>query len=1128
MTDITTWLESHGLGKYAPAFVAQDVSVDLLPDLLDADLRELGVASLGDRKRLQKAGAALVAVAPATAPAQARATATAAATPAGGGDAQAPVRLHAGVAEEGERRHATVMFSDLTGYTALNEAFDPEEVEQIMSRIKLAAVAVIERHGGRVNQFVGDEVMAMFGVPIARRDDARRAVRAALELHAAVDAIASGLQARLGRQLSMHTGVHTGLVIARRSDSRSGDYTLTGDTVNTAARLRGLAQPGEVVVSPQTWQQIADHFEVVAGVAVEVKGKERPLLPYRILGTRTGGQVGSRPLVGRAEEMQQFETLVQACMDRQRGRLIFVRGDPGLGKSRLVAEFVDCARERGMDCHATTILDFGARTGHDAIRVLVQDWLGLAADADEGGRAAAITQGMASGGDGADLQPYLYELLDVTPPADVRGLLSAVDASVRRNSTLDALAWLLRSQMALAPTLLLIEDIHWADPWTLAQLVPMLNQTASGPVLVILTTRFAGDPSMGEWRTALHGLPVTSMDLQPLAADEALRLAAGAASISDALLRSCVERAEGNPLFLEQLLLNAGDESANKLPGSIQALIQARMDRLEAQDKSALQAAAVWGQRAPLSVIRHLVGDPAYDARPLVDQFLLRPHGDDMVFSHALIRDGAYGSMLNVRRRQLHQQAGQWVLPHDVLLAAEHFERAEDPRAASAYLQASCAQSGQYHTTEALALVDRALKLPDLADQGYALSLARARLLLAIGHASAAIEVSGQAIALARSDAERALVLIAMASGMRLLDRITDGLELLQEAEPLAVQAGLILDLSRLHELRGNLLFAMGRSPECQLEHQKALEFARQAGSAEAECAALGGLGDASYALAKVQTGARLIQQCVDMASAQGFLKVEIAYLPMVSWSAYYMLDLKRAMEVSRRAIEQASRMHNPRAELMARGQLVMVDGCIRGNYREAMGHVERSLELTKTMGGPRFESMIWFFHALLVLRSGDHASASGHLETAFGIARRIERGLDFVGAQLYGAQAIIATTAQERSLALANGERVMATNALSHNRFTFYDFAIQASLAGSEWNNVQRYCNALENFVAAEPFPWADFIVARGRVLMRHGQGERSAALREQLQTLHDLAAAREMNFYLHDLAAALVALPG
>lgn len=1118
MTDIKTWLDAHGMGKYAAQFEAQDIAVDLLPDLLDADLRELGVASLGDRKRLLKLAAGAAQPAP-------RPPDTVSSRQSG---APTPVAGPAGVGEEGERRHATVMFSDLTGYTALNEAFDPEEVEQVMSRIKREASNIIESHGGRVNQFVGDEVMALFGVPVARRDDARHAVQAALELHATVDAIAEGLAERLGRRLSMHTGVHTGLVIARRSDTRSGDYTLTGDTVNTAARLRGLAGPGELVVSPQTWQQVADFFDALPGTAVEVKGKERPLLPYRILHERAVPYGGSRPLMGRSDEMQQFGILLQACVERRRGRVVLVRGDPGLGKSRLVAEFVDNAREQGLACHVTTIQDFGARTGHDAIRVLVQDWMGLASDADEASRAAAIALQFGAGTDAAPHRPFLYELLDVAPPSEARALLSAVDAAVRRRATLDAMAYLLRAELEQGPTLLLIEDIQWADAWTLQQLEPLLALAVDAPLLAILTTRFAGDPSVGQWRTALHGLPLTSMDLQPLAPDDAMRLAAGAASISEALLRSCVERAEGNPLFLEQLLLNAGDESANHLPGSIQSLVQARMDRLESADKNALQAAAVWGQRAPLSVVRHLVGDPHYDAHRLALQFLVRLQGDEVSFSHALIRDGAYGSMLHARRRQLHRATAEWVLDQDVALAAEHFERAEDVRAASAYLQASEQQARQYHYTEALALLERALALPDVGEVRFGLSLARARLLLAIGHAVASIAAAGAAIDAARSDGDRAMGLIAMASGMRIVDRITEGLELLQQAQPLAEQAGLVLDLSHLHELRGNLLFTQGRPDDCRQAHEKALALAREAGSAEAECAALGGLGDACYSRGQVVSGARLIQQCVDMARDQGFLKVEMAYLPMVSWSSYYMLELPQALATSERTIDLASRVHNPRAEMMARAQVVMIDGCIRGNHRPAMVHVDRALELTQMMGSRRFEAITWFFRALLVMRGGDPGLARAHLATAFNMIDAGERGLGFLGAQLYGLQALLAEDADAMRCALASGEALLAEGALSHNQFVFYDFAIQACLNAVRRDEALRYCAALDAYTTAEPFPWVNFIVARGRALTRHGQGGRSAELLSELSRLSRLAADRQLHYYRAAIEHALAQYGG
>jgi hypothetical protein len=272
-----------------------------------------------------------------------------------------------------------------------------------------------------------------------------------------------------------------------------------------------------------------------------------------------------------------------------------------------------------------------------------------------------------------------------------------------------------------------------------------------------------------------------------------------------------------------------------------------------------------------------------------------------------------------------------------------------------------------------------------------------------------------------------------------------------------------------------------------------------------------------------VVSGARLIQQCVDMARDQGFLKVEMAYLPMVSWSAYYMLDLPQALAGSERAIMLASRVHNPRAEMMARAQVVMIDGCIRGNHRPAMAHVDRALELTQMMGNRRFEAITWFFRSLLVMRAGDLVSARAHLATAFHMIDDGERGLRFLGAQLYGLQALLAEDASSLATTLANGEALLTVGALSHNHFVFYDFAIQACVQFQCWDEVLRYCAALESYTAPEPFPWADFIVARGRALTRHGQGERNPELLTELRRLRLLAADRQLNHYRAEFDEAL-----
>ena len=876
-----------------------------------------------------------------------------------------------------------------------------------------------------------------------------------------------------------------------------------------------------MVVSSQTWQQVSDYFEALAGDAIEVKGKERPLIPYRILGERTVPRVGSRPLVGRDEEMQQFETLMEACQSRQRGRTIFVRGDPGLGKSRLVAEFRHVAMERGLSCHAVSVLDFGARTGHDAMRDLVQSLLGLPADADEAGRAEAIREFANTHPDGPAFARYLYDLLDVATPAEVRSLLSATEPAVRQKGTLDTLRRLGQPGPGGPAVLILVEDIHWADVWTLEQLGALAALTQQQPLLMMMSTRFAGDPTVGDWRTALHGLPVTSIDLGPLSPGDALRLAAGAASISDSLLRGCVERAEGNPLFLEQLLLSAGDESAGNLPGSIQSLIQSRMDRLLPGDKVALQAAAVWGPRVPLGVIRHLLADPLYDSHVLVEQFLLRPEGDELVFCHALIRDGAYGSLLLARRRQLHGLAAEWVEARDVALAAEHFERAEDGRASLAYLQAALQLEQRFEYAQALALLQRGLKLSDQPAQCFPLRLARARLLLELGQAAESIVASDSALAVTQSDGDRALALIAKASAMRIVDRIMEGMAVLEQAQPLAESAGLTLNRSHLHHLRGNLLFTVGRTVDCQNEHELALALARAAGSAEAEIAAMGGLGDAAYAQGRVRSGHATFSRCVAMAREQGFLRVEVSYVPMVAWCAMYLLDLDEAMEFNRSAAALALRTGNQRVQMMSGAQAAMLDGWIRGNWRTAIPVADHAYEMAVQAGSTRFQSMAMYIRALLDIRAGEMTAAQARLDHALELCG--EGSMLFLGPQIYATLARVQTDPALQAAMLARGEAALLHGAVSHNHFVFCDGAIQVSLGVHNWAQAEHFCDKLERYAQPEPFPWADFIVARGRALAHVGRGETGPALLAELQRLRAVSEGASGSLYLADINTAL-----
>ncbi|MCZ6750037.1 MAG: AAA family ATPase, partial [SAR324 cluster bacterium] len=245
---------------------------------------------------------------------------------------------------EGERRQATVLFSDLSGFTAMTEQLDPEEVQGLMRRLKNRAVEIVEAHGGIVSQFVGDEVLALFGIPSAHEDDPVRAVRAAQGLHDLAREMSPEVEDKIGRALAMHTGIDTGLVVTSTADDRDGRIGVTGDTVNTAARLKALAEEDRILLSPATARLVGDFFETEALESAELKGKAAPVTPHRVVGetlARTrfeaAQQRGFTPYVGRERELSQMRRCLENAIAGE-GQYVTVVGEPGIGKSRLIYE----------------------------------------------------------------------------------------------------------------------------------------------------------------------------------------------------------------------------------------------------------------------------------------------------------------------------------------------------------------------------------------------------------------------------------------------------------------------------------------------------------------------------------------------------------------------------------------------------------------------------------------------------------------------------------------------------------------------------------------------------------------------------------------------------------------------
>ena len=1027
------------------------------------------------------------------------------------------------VPEDGQRRHASIVFSDLSGYTALNERLDPEEVELIMGRIKDAATRIVGSHGGVINQFIGDEVVALFGIPVARRDDPGRAVRAARELHAAVRVIAKEVEHRVGHELTMHSGINSGLIVARRSDSRDGHFALTGDTVNTGARLLGLAAADEIVIGPDTWREVRTQFSVAVGKPIEVKGKEHAITPYRIVGELTADPVARPPMVGRDAELQRFTALVAACGGQAQGGVAVVRGDPGIGKTRLVAEFGELAQRHGLSCHVAAVLDFSVGRGADVMRNLTRSLLGIAADADAGDSRRALDEALAAGWVEREQELFLCDLLDISPRPELRALDAALTGAVREQGARAAIGGLVRAAAHRRP--LLIEDVHWADAATLERIVALAHVTTDGPLLLVLTTRIDGDPT----RTGLREMAqegrvagrVTSFDLAPLAVDSAVELASRFAGLDAGALREIVERAEGNPLFLEQLLLNAGGSTRAVLPGSIQALVLARMDQLPAAVRQMFQAAAVLGQRFTLEALRYLVADESCDCGELVVRQLLRPAGADWQFSHALIRDGAYESLLKSRRRELHARAAQWFAARDPGLCAEHYELAGDARAAGAYLAASSAEALRYRYERAVALAERGLALAREPGERHALGLMRARMLLDGGRAQEAIAAASETRDHAATPAERAATLILQAAAMRILDRADAALAALAEAEPLARDAGSDLDLARLHHLRGGFYFVLGRSADCLREHEAALAHARAAGSVEAEANALSGLGDASYVSGRMRTAQERFRVCVQLAQDNGLGRIEVANKHMLGWTLHYLGRFDEALAAGEDAVAMAKQVSAQRTEAAARQTIAYTQGWLMGQLAPAHEHLDRALPLVRALGAARFEAQNLVFRALLELRAGRREHAQALARDALAYCRTTAMG--FIGPTALGVLAQITTASAERQQALAEGEALLAQGGISHNHFDFHACAIDASLESRDFAAAERYCAALERYTAAEPIPWSELAIARGRLLARHGRGETGTELAKALQALREQTARLGFTVWLPALDAAM-----
>jgi class 3 adenylate cyclase/tetratricopeptide (TPR) repeat protein len=616
---------------------------------------------------------------------------------------------------EGERKQVTVLFADVSGFTALSERLDPEEMHALMRRVFDVMLAEVHRYEGTVNQFLGDGIMALFGAPIAHEDHGQRAVHAALGIREALERDETP-RAR-GIRFQVRQGLNTGLVVVGSigSDLRM-DYTAVGDTTNVAARLQQTADPGRIAISDAVYRLVSGYFHTRSLGELPLKGKAEPVRVWEVISARGArsrleveAERGLTRFVGREPETR----LLAECFQKARagrGQVVFLVGEPGIGKSRLLVEF-----HRSLGTEATWVegrsMSFGRSIAfHPLIDLLRRTFRIEETDSADAIATKIDRSVLRLGEDLRPTLPYLRYLLAVDPgdPA-----VPSMDPNLRRAEVFSAVRRLLHRAAEVRPQVVVFEDVHWMDQATEGHLARLADSIAASRILMILTYRPGYAPPFGD-RTYHTRVALTSLPIE--ASVEMTRAMLAAESVPDEVQALIARKAEGNPFFVEEVVrslvelgaihragdryLLTGSPDQIQVPDTIQDVIMARIDRLAEEPRRTLQLASVIGREFTGRLIERIADVQSgtegllqeLKAIELIHEKTFFPELAYM-FKHALTHEVAYGSLLVHRRKELHRLVGLAIeelyadrLAEHYEVLAHHFTRAEDWSKAFDYL----------------------------------------------------------------------------------------------------------------------------------------------------------------------------------------------------------------------------------------------------------------------------------------------------------------------------------------------------------------------------------------------------------------------------------------------------------
>jgi len=897
------------------------------------------------------------------------------------------------VALEGERKQVTIVFADLRGSLELLADRDPEDARQILDPVLERLMEAVHRYEGTVNQVMGDGIMALFGAPIAHEDHALRACLAALEMQASIGRLAREVESRIGMQLRIRVGLHSGEVVVRSvgSDLRM-DYTAVGETTHLAARVEQLAAPGSVLLSGATARLVSGHVILQSRPSVLVKGIREPVEVWELLGPAPGAsrlEVAARrgltQFIGRdAEFVELGRALDKAAAGY--GQLVAVVGEPGVGKSRLVWEFLDMVRKAGWRTFEAGGTPYGKGAAYLPVVALLRHFVGL----NEGAAASAIASGLTEAL-GPDATPrFLAPLLALFDVPTDDPSWTVLEPPQRRQRTLDAVRYVLLGGSAAGPICLVVEDLHWIDAETQAVLDSLVEALPKTRALLLVTYR----PEYAHgWASKTYYAQIPVEPLSPDNAGRLTRILLGDDARLEQLSRLVVQKTDGNPFFIEECVRHlveahelvgepgaygpAGELRPLEVPASVQSVLAARIDRLTPEDKRLLQVAAAIGKDFGRSLLEAVADLPSAQigpalgrlrARELVYETRLIPDVE-YTFKHALTHEVAYGTLVRDRRRDLDRQIvealesrGREQSAEDVDRLARHAVRGELWERAVTY----CREAGR---------------------RAFARSAHRAAV-TQFEQALTALRHLPPSTATHEQEADIGLELRYALSPLGEYRRM---LETLTEVERLAAELGDDRRLALTSAFLANFFTLRGEFGKAIEHGRRALALATDLGETSVVAPAKTVLSLALYLTGDYREAASLARSnAAVLTGPHARERYGMALLPSVhsrtvlAWSLAELGQFAGALEAGAEAIRLADEVGHPHSQIL--GALGLgVARIRRGDFAEAVAVLEHAYDIWQGADLP----------AVFLELAGPFASALAHAGQATQAIAILERAVD-------------------------------------------------------------------------------------------------------------------------------------